>query len=168
MKPARKLGGGPWVLSSGGRSTMTRRPIIRWKSFWLGVLPLGFLGWAWVAFEDDPVAMIHCRQKVSHVISCGGGRVTFMKWTSFDRYENSPADGIQAGKGLIVAEPEPPRFAKAWQWRHHGSVDWTLEIAHWVVMLAFLVAWASLLGWRWRRMKRLAAGSVEPAAGSSI
>lgn len=26
---------------------MTPRPIYRWKSFWLGVCVLGFLGWAW-------------------------------------------------------------------------------------------------------------------------
>jgi len=25
---------------------MTRRPLIKWKSFWLGILVLGFLGWA--------------------------------------------------------------------------------------------------------------------------
>jgi hypothetical protein len=31
---------------------MTPRPLHKWKSFWLGILVLGFLGWAWMRGRD--------------------------------------------------------------------------------------------------------------------
>ena len=134
---------------------MTPRPIYLWKSFWLGILVLGLMGWAWMAFETDPVAVSHCRRKVTHVAACGGGQVTLMKWTAFDRYENNPPDGIQAGKGIIDPAPDRALFPKALQWHHRGSVYWTLQLAQWFVMLGVATPWSAFLAWRWWRQRNL-------------
>jgi len=43
----------------------------------------------------------------------------------------------------------------------------TWRFAWWFLVLVFLVPWGGWLAWRWRRMKRLSAGSAEPLARRS-
>jgi flagellar biogenesis protein FliO len=43
-------------------------------------------------------------------------------------------------------------FKKANRWSHFENYN----IAHWFLILLFLIIWTGFLAWRWRRMKRRA------------
>jgi len=56
---------------------MTPRPLHRWKSFWLGILVLGFLGWAWVRsiVYDDRIVWMEAGSTDIFAFGSRSGRV---------------------------------------------------------------------------------------------
>lgn len=128
---------------------MPPRPLHRWKSFWLGWLVLIFLGWSWVRsvhHEDD----IYYKVSAASVIGCGGTEpgVLWLGWLD-DPFEPEGVEfsSTPAGSGTN-GFPEAVALT--------GGRDWEeLRIAHWFLILVFLVPWAGFLFWRVRRMRRL-------------
>ena len=134
---------------------MTRRPMYRWKSFWLGVCVLGSLGWAWVRSYSY-------WEMVMWVSSATGERHSVQQTCGQLGYWKEPDMGIPAGFSFdrTPVEWEAPWFGH-WYGSASGEPDGTHFLAHWVVVLVFLIAWGSFLAWRWWRMKRASLTEAE-------
>jgi hypothetical protein len=187
---------------------MIPRPIYRWKSFWFGVLVVGFLGWAWVrSLNHFDTMKVWVGESVFRVESLNGELWMdreplhfFAGWSPeieieigsgesyfSDRQWFPPAAGrfnrgLESRRGFVedtgsapdpFADPdEDPEVARAEReelaaMQIEISDYMTWRFAWWFLVLVFLVSWVSFLAWRWRRMRRLAAGSAEPLARSS-
>ena len=100
--------------------------------------------------------------------SVGGGR--------FDRRWLPPAiDRLDTAEEMLrdLEEHTDPELSEQhredWiQMIRDSGYEAIWMVAWWFVMLLFLVPWGACLVWRWRRMKRLAAGSAEPLARRRI
>lgn len=121
---------------------MTPRPLYRWKSFWLGVFVLGFLGWEW--------AISHDRLSGGQVVAPAGYFILLAQ------YNGEVA--VQYGRGLFASW----RFEKLADIGFTGPQWWpriTLQrnviivIQHARLIALFLVPWIAFLAWRWRRMR---------------
>jgi hypothetical protein len=136
---------------------MTPRPIHRWKSFWLGVLVLIFLGWAWVT----SMSLLH----IAGYIYPSKSQAIFLR--------NLPGtiEIENTGPHYSVTPVTPPV-----QWYSYARIHdpvwlprpmlfqpfgalggWTVHLPYWLITPLFLIPWTGLLAWRWRQIKRFAA-----------
>ena len=140
---------------------MTPRRLIRWKSFWLGILVLGFLGWAW-AFSmgrSSGVSFMQGKRETSlHQVD---GAVGISSGLYFGKDFKAEWDGWHAGDVLS----ETPRLPSP-VWRHTellGSYSAVRYLAaHWFFIVLFLVPWSAFLAWRYRRQRKLATNASAP------
>jgi hypothetical protein len=130
---------------------MPPRPI-RWKTFWLGLLVFLFLLWAWgrsVGHCDSLTYgspggrfMIECQNSSGSVALEIGVARTFL-------HRIVPA-GI-----VLTSETRPGR-------RWLGDIEITrlssgrywIQIAHWLLIVLFLLPWLTFLAWRQRKQRR--------------
>ena len=128
---------------------MTSRAIYRWKSFWLGVLVLVFLGWAWMRSRSQWESAMWVSASAPEYVAVlqGGGQLGFGTAVNRGYPTELRIDKIAIDWPLVWFPP----------WYADGCEITVGEhmVAHWFVMLVFLVIWASWLGWRWRRIRRL-------------
>ncbi|MEK7951545.1 hypothetical protein [Luteolibacter soli] len=165
---------------------MNARRIYRWKSFWLGVVVLVFLGWAWVRSMNHVDTMKLGIGSKYWTVYLSGGRMgierTSLKSFSgrmlhhfefsseerveFDRRWFPPeivrADPLaeiarMVGRELSVEERE----VEVKILRNAGLDSMTWIFAWWFVVLLYAVPWALFLGWRWRRQRDLTEVTVE-------
>lgn len=129
---------------------MTPRPLYRWKSFWFGILVLGFLGWAWVRSMGHLDCVLWASGDGTHEIDLlqhegevsvfrGSNYVIHPRGFEFSTDEFS-LDGAWFGRFVEVER------------RPNGP---TVSIAHWLLILLFVVPWSGWPAWRWRKIKRL-------------
>jgi hypothetical protein len=128
---------------------MHPRPLHRWKSFWFGLLVLAFLGWAWarsyhqenrISFRASPVSTAWISSNRAGVVLLGwesnplipGGLHVSTYPNKLNANWSSGAVALKGGRG--------------WQ---------VIRIAHWFLILLFIVPWAGFLFWRVRRMRRV-------------
>jgi hypothetical protein len=138
---------------------MTPRRIIHWKSFWLGIVVMGFLVWGWLGTRTQ-TAMLYCIAD-DWIYAAGSG-------SSSVHIAIHPHTGMPSEWGfdkMPSPEEDPPCFAPAFEngWIGEGpqGAEGYIAVAYWVVVLAFVVLWVVFLGWRWRRVRRLmSAGSL--------
>jgi hypothetical protein len=135
---------------------MLPRPFHRWKSFWLGVLVLIFLGWAWVR-------SIHCHDVASWGEAHGGRDILLSQRDSRVLITwNSSTLIAAAPPGFSVSRVKMnPRsntiFPRAITWQELPEYPLqTASFAHWFLILLFLIPWTAFLLWRARRLKHLA------------
>jgi hypothetical protein len=128
---------------------MTPRPVYRWKSFWLGVWVLGFLGWAW---ERSNVR----REYIEWVTATGGtiaGQYEGCMWFYRGGVPAFYSEGLRAGgdeasfEGRCFEGRWFPRAAQC----EAGEGYLSISIAHWFLILLFLVPWLAFLFWRVRK-----------------
>jgi hypothetical protein len=136
---------------------MSPRPVHRWKSFWFGVLVLAFLGWAWLRSMD-------VRDSAS--------------WRSHGGQSCCEVSNYHGEVGLVWGDPGTVGLylpGIAFFSDSDSGDDWfpiaslfsleedmsVLLLAHWFLILLFLLPWTAFLFWRIRRMKRLAAEAGE-------
>jgi len=126
---------------------MTPRPVIRWKSFWFGILVLGFLGWAWVrsyqaydflSWRIFSGASPLCFGQVAGDVAVGMGGPGFADSLA---YVQLPIHG------------KPVETDPVWIIKTNSSSG--VGMAHWVLILLFFVPWSAFLAWRWRRQRNL-------------
>jgi hypothetical protein len=114
--------------------------------FWFGLFLLMFLGWSWIrsAHFVDLVEYESGPSQPRVAIGHGGGSAGFV-WD------------VHAGNnGLRVRSlPAPDRWFHLPPAAIEGSSSGNLyfTIAHWFLILLFLVPWTLCLLWRGRRMK---------------
>ena len=131
---------------------MSPRPFYRWKSLSFGVLILIFLGWAWVRSTTSGDVLIYDTGSDQGVwIGHRWSKVIFISW------QNMPAS---SGRGIHVLStplsnhktcfPGPVTTGS-----EQGNRE--IEVAHWFLIVLFLIPWLGWLFWHGRRMKRLAA-----------
>ena len=128
---------------------MAPRPIMRWKSIWLGILMLGFLAFCWVR-SAQTVDWLSWRisSDIKPVwVRQAGGKVGF---------------GVEAeGRGRIglgyvtlpIGNDEQPAPAAAWIISSPYATG--ICLTHWFLILLFLVPWSTFLALRWRRQRIL-------------
>lgn len=141
---------------------MSPRPLHRWKSFWLGLLVLIFLGWAWqrsirhldsfgIANSAGSVGGL-VYQRDSTVILTAPGTMRILPGTRLFT--------------ILLPYPRnypliPPPLSVG---RNASQPYHTIIIAHWLLVLLFFVPWVGFLLWRVRRMRRLAGSSTKDPA----
>ena len=122
----------------------TPRPLIKWKSFWLGILVLGFLGWAWVRSSHLAEFMNwKVREDLSLRIAHSGGSLDV--WV-----ETTPSDFSPLG--LVTSSADHPT-----NWFPERAVtfsDGLYSFSYWLIILLFLVPWVGFLAWRVRRQRK--------------
>ena len=124
---------------------MTPRPLYRWKSFWLGLIAIAFLCWAW-SISMERYTTIHLRSPVG--------------WIAIGQFQGEA--GIFASKvkslwatdifdakldGSILGQPEMWKLSKT---------SWGILItSHFWPITIITLTWATFLTWRMRRIQRL-------------
>ena len=129
---------------------MFPRPFHRWKSFWLGVLVLVFLGWGWGRSQQHLDGFLWMAKRFHFSAGQIAGRVE-IAWSRSDGAWGR--DFLWAHEAAAVTGE--PRFPKAVNWETYpGKMQ--LTMAHWFLILLWLVPWSALLGWRYLRMQQVA------------
>ncbi len=135
------------------------RPLYRWKSFWFGVLVIVFLGWAWVrsySLQEGLAGELRPTQSVGVLQNLGSVRLIVR-----------PTIGLRPGFFSDDVNGTTRIFPAAFYWEIYyfegiGSIT-VGEVAHWFLILLFLLPWSGWLAWRWRRMRRLENEKPPPA-----
>ena len=120
---------------------MAPRPLIKWKSFWLGILVLGFLGWAWVRSmaRYDGLFWYSVGGTITGASNSGGLLHLVIE---------TPGARLPANPGINVVS----RTLAARDWWPRAFQN--TSVAHWFLMLLFLVPWISFLAWRVRKQRK--------------
>lgn len=129
---------------------MRPRPFYRWRSFWLGVLVLGFLGWGWgKSIKANSGLFIVAPPFFNGEISQEGSTVRIGSM-----HPTGAANSVITWDEPSPPVPHPPpRLPVAFQLDAEGG-EWIVRVAHWFLILLFLVPWSALLLWRGRRRNR--------------
>jgi hypothetical protein len=139
---------------------MIPRPLHRWKSFWLGIIVLLFLGWSWnrsldrnegfilVPWQPWNLTCEHVRGAMK--VTLGTRLLPPGRRIEYFNYSYSPT----AKLSHLLTRP-------ALTWRKTFR-SWSVLIGHGPLMLCFLVPWASFLAWRWRRQRQWHLTSASP------
>lgn len=128
---------------------MTPRPLYKWKSFWLGILVLVFLGWAWARSMNFNDRLDWGTGSRSYILEGRPGHMVFFWWPSSKKEFSRSSVEIEGSLSF-------PAWLKIWAGRD-GVPGFT--VAHWFVILAFLIPWSAFLAWRWKRQRKLSAFS---------
>lgn len=138
---------------------MFPRPLHRWKSFWLGLLVLAFLGWGWVRSMNHTDGFFWLPRHFILEAWQSTGQVGFAV-----NHELPGPTSISNFRWLHEAAPAgEPWFPRAVVPENYPS-EFQCSIAHWLLILLFLIAWIGFLLWRVRRLKCLSAGSAQSPA----
>ncbi len=131
------------------------RPIYRWKSFWFGVLVIAFLGWGWARSRQDLDGVFLNAGPFAIIASQNTGIVDLI-WSSLFTHPG-PKGLSWFHEGAITFGG--PLFPKAVHWEtHDGQIQ--LIVAHWFLILLFLLPWSGWLAWRWRRLRSISQTSA--------
>ena len=122
------------------------RPFYRWKSFWLGLFVLVFLGWAWRESYLNFPAIHHVGSEKAIELS---------RYRGATRVETGPSANLWLPRsGMKVV-------SKGF---HVGFIPWlrgyrqgvrSFEVRDSLVFFSFLGFWGGWLAWRWRRQRIL-------------
>jgi hypothetical protein len=143
---------------------MTPRPLHRRKTLWLGIFVLIFLSWAWArSREHSEIVGFRPGGNTWFGIVNSGGQL-LLRIVSYQSGIRSTTKFIDCSFMRIHTDPW---FASPFKWDYEanapsGPIFLSAGIAHWLIILLFLVPWLALLTSRSRRMKRLPTGSAEP------
>jgi hypothetical protein len=142
-------------------SPMTPRPFHRWKSFWFGVLILAFLGWVWassVGYRSEMLLPWDAYKNLSLIQA--NGRLLFVRYDGWNQ-----TLGVRKPKLSHHPHPETRWWQPAVSITETGPSEipgWSISVAHWFLILLFLILWTACLFCRSRRMKRFAVAVGEP------
>ena len=132
---------------------MTPRPLHRSKALWLGILVLTFLAWAWRMSKATDAGFTLYTPSGAIVANHSNGRVSILHDASL---KTTPTR-LHFECTNINFDPEwfPPAF---------DTTDQHYRIAHWLIILLFLLTWSAFLAWRWQRIRQLseATAPTEP------
>lgn len=131
---------------------MPPRPIYRWKSFWLGIFILAFLGWGWIRATGHVEGVVWMRKGLMVTAGHGYGQVD-LSWDP--SRVPSPLDMFQPFHELIT-DKDPRWFPKAVNWEYYKPQVIQTQIAYWLIILVFLLLWSAWLLLHGRRERRKA------------
>ena len=130
----------------------TPRPLYKWKSFWLGILVLGFLGWSWT----------HSMNHRDWARYYSGVRISTRRWLEFEsgggslelRWGNPPQHTGDAGWVTFTQHFSDYRiFPRAGSYSNAAG-NLNIELSHWLLILLFLAVWSAWLFFHWKREQR--------------
>lgn len=125
---------------------MPPRPLHRWKSFWLGIVVLALLGGGWVRSRSYTDGFFWLPQRFTLTAYQSAGQIGFA-WD----YSHPPGpvsifewihDPISSASEPWFPKPVVPEVYDR---------QFQFSIAHWFLMLLFLITWAAFLSSRVRR-----------------
>ena len=125
------------------------RPHYRWKSVWLAVLVIVFLGWAWMR-------SISRMEGWEYFTALTGPGMIAQRYGNVIFAWNDPTAGEDPVRFFFVEagtedESLPPAFElESWEIQQGRGETTRSTIAHWFLILLFLVPWSGWLIWRWR------------------
>ncbi|RYD33941.1 MAG: hypothetical protein EOP87_10100 [Verrucomicrobiaceae bacterium] len=142
---------------------MTPRPIHKWKTFWLGILIIAFLGWAWLRSCHSADFLEWYFPAIGNgFVSNGGGSINL----GLNRPDVGGDPFTYYANDLSPVRSRYPLFPIAFEYERRVMFEHEVtgpttaaSIAHWFLILLFLIPWLFLLLWRSQRMKRQATGS---------
>ena len=110
--------------------------IVRWKSFWLGVLVLVFLGWGWASSRKVQGSLYLTADQKVYAVWSGDGSIHFM----VAPYPPEPVDwGFDSTQAWEEEKPWfAPAFEHEWERDALGKLGGHTAVAYWVVVLGFL------------------------------
>ena len=135
-------------------TSMLPRPVHRWKSFWLGILMLALLGCGWIRSMSYTDGFFWLPKRFIFAAHQSTGRIGFA-WDyskapsplHYFQWVHEPISS--AGEPWFPSAVVPEIYDRQFQF----------GIAHWFLILLFLVPWIAFLFWRVHRLKRLGAGA---------
>jgi hypothetical protein len=125
---------------------MIPRPIHKWKSFWLGILVLGFLGWAWARSMHEGVTLVLWEDSLLSFRSIFG-RLDIS-------YISPSVPQYPVGLDCEEVAPDPGDYLPVAVYFLKNGFTTTVEIACWFLILLFLVPWVGFLAWRVRKQRK--------------
>ena len=135
---------------------MTPRPLYRWRSFWLGVLVLAFLGWAWArARSHEDIVSLRPGTKALYTFASSAG---YFRCGSTTLHARGPHSAPAFDHFSGPSEDISPWFPSLFTYNHTADKFYAVTfyaIAHWLLFLTFFLPWTAFLAWRGRRMKKL-------------
>lgn len=163
---------------------MKGRAIYRWKSFWLGVLVMGFLSWAWWDSLHWKTWLSYGESTLCHAGSgiCLANREEVLE-SHLEREAVDPKEAVWSEARLDAPdvlhvsadERQYSSYYAREEWmggtrpvaRNAAAAHfymallfpvagaWAVYLPHWLVMVCFLAVWSGFLVWRWRRERRM-------------
>ncbi|HEY1122473.1 MAG TPA: hypothetical protein VGE67_12765 [Haloferula sp.] len=128
------------------------RPIYRWKSFWLGLLVLAFLSWAWWNSFQRAVSVTRFQS---------GNFYQFMHVSGETLLRHGPNANTTVGKsgkwGFGTGNMTDPGYVARVKVTHP-----TLAIPDAAIVGLYTLCFATLILWRTRRWKRHADHTLTP------
>jgi hypothetical protein len=138
------------------------RPIHRWKTLWLGLLVLIFLLWAWARSLQHRDSLNYGTPGGRFMIECRNstGTASLRIGTVMPHYCGTIPPGI-----TYTTDTHGSRrwFRDPGEITRLSSGPYWIQIAHWLLLVLFLLPWLGLLAWRQRRMKRHATAAAPPS-----
>ena len=126
---------------------MTPRPLYRWKSFWLGILVLNFIGWGWVESMTYADGVGWSRGSFGAYARIWDGTISL----GTDREPRSPGlDFWHISNGVREPHRLLPKFERD---PAHNKAE--LMLPFWLVILLYLIPWLGFLIWRARKQRHL-------------
>ena len=152
--------------SKHGRAARTANEWMPPRLFWFGLLPVLVILAAWWDSGRHGTSL-HVSMKIDNgltmSLSNGAGAVTY---TLHDDYWVMPRSGAEVTRGLAichdahVSKPTLPFFADGIDVDYSSDVicsSTEVSVAHWLVLIAYMLLWLAVL-WGWELFKaRLAA-----------
>ena len=116
---------------------MRPRPLYKWKSFWLGILVLGFMGWAWArsTARMDGVSWGYNDKGDNMELWHAFGGIDFSMGN--DPFDTGTVPGIGGYSYNLAVSPVP-----------------TGRLPIWFLMLHFCLVWSAWLFFHWKREQR--------------
>ena len=130
---------------------MTPRPIHKWKTFWLGLIILAFLTWAWARGRDhQDYAAILLPTGTWCGINSSNGKATLII-TTYKGFLRAGYISYGSGDSDLHARwfPVPIRYIRD---DSTFATQTYYGIAHWLLTFLFFLGWASFLLFRSRRL----------------
>ena len=154
MVPRSRIVAAPQVPPAEASHHAMSRPLYRWKSFGFGVFVLVFLGWAWASSTNGLAEIGWGGSQASGFANQFGGRMNLR----VDRQRSHPTGfrlhyQTRDSMGSPVAEVWPSDLKGGINPQYDRWAVLSIGVAHWFLILLFLVPWSGWLAWRWRRMR---------------
>ena len=132
---------------------MTLRPVYCWKSFWLGLLVLAGLGWAWARSMDrDEAVSIFGPGGFRFQAGISAGVAVVHEWEGDMDYDGRKVSGYSRELSEDQ-EVIPRRWAFLAKDEEMGGV-WWIAFPMGFPFVGLLVSWSGWLVWRWRLERR--------------
>ena len=129
---------------------MTARPFYRWKSFWLGVVALLFLGWGWYRAVERNGGVLVITPAFNVGVNQYEGQVGFYVNLSKQKWAISSASSLRWDKVGCFPPPWDVEVSRTGG-TVYGERHVHARFAHWFLMLVFVTVWSAWLAWKWKR-----------------
>ena len=139
---------------------MTPRPIHHWKTFWLGLFVLAFLGSSWIKSSNGSSSLTWLSARKDKA-AVAGQRHGLVK---FEYYAHPHPTALRTGLSIRSETGDHPRtwIQPAIASYNKDNDGWEISIAHWLIILLYLIAWLTTITWWHRRQRRLLESHASP------